>query len=576
MSDDEVLTGQTIIARALKTQGIDCVFGIVGIPVVELAQAFQTEGIRYIGMRNEQAASYAAGAYGYMTGRPGVCLVVSGPGVVHALAGLSNAWANCWPMILLGGANDTYQESTGAFQEIFQVEACRPYCKYATRPSSAKRFPFYIETAVRKSIYGRPGACYLDLPGDMLNAKVPSSQVEFVPTCPPPPRVLADPSSIVQALKLLNSAKNPLVIIGKGAGYGRAENSLKQFIETTGIPFLPTPLGKGVIDDNHPLNVGPARSQALGGADVILLVGARLNWILHFGKPPRFRPDVKIIQVDINAEELNTNVQNAVSLCGDVDSIVSQLNAGMKQHFPSKFSSSSEWWKALSAKIENNRRASEELYKEYELPMSYYRAFHEIKQLIPEDCIYVSEGANTMDIGRTIIMNKYPRSRLDAGTFGTMGVGLGMAIAAAVRHPDRRVICVEGDSAFGFSGMEVETACRYKLPIIFIIINNNGIYGGLDPDSWAGIVEEQPVDQLPIELPVSSLLPEARYERIVEAFGGKGYFCVTPEELSAALKDALASKTTCLINTMISPFSSRKPQEHGWLTRKDTSGNSKL
>jgi 2-hydroxyacyl-CoA lyase 1 len=311
------------------------------------------------------------------------------------------------------------------------------------------------------------------------HARTYSAKIDWCTPCPPPPKVLADPSDIVRAVETLRAAKSPLVIIGKGAAYSRAEHEIKKFVEATQLPFLPTPMGKGVVSDEHPLCVAPARSKALLSADVILLLGARLNWILHFGKPPRFRPDVKVLQVDISAEEMHTNVAAEVALVGDVTSVVAQLNAAVAAR-PLRLDAHSPWWTELRAKVETNRQQSEALYADNELPMSYYRAFSEIRRLLPSDVVFVSEGANTMDIGRTVIANHHPRSRLDAGTFGTMGVGLGFAIAAALVYPNRRVVCVEGDSAFGFSGLELETAVRYKLPITFIIINNNGIYGGLD------------------------------------------------------------------------------------------------
>ena len=271
------LSGATIIARSLKEQGVEYMFGIVGFPVFAIARAAQKEGIRYLGFRNEQAASYAAGAVGYLTGRPGACLAVSGPGMIHAIAGLANAGSNCWPMILLGGANDSYQDGKNAFQEAPQLEAARPFVKYAARPDRLERVPFYIEQAVRTSIYGRPGAVYIDLPNDIISGALEESDLERASRCPDPPRSLAEPAQIERAMAALRSAKRPLVIVGKGAAYARAESEVRRFIDSTQLPFLPTPMGKGVLPDDHPLSVAPARSHALQNADVVLLIGARLN-----------------------------------------------------------------------------------------------------------------------------------------------------------------------------------------------------------------------------------------------------------------------------------------------------------
>ncbi|KJE98098.1 2-hydroxyphytanoyl-CoA lyase, variant 1 [Capsaspora owczarzaki ATCC 30864] len=515
-------------------------------------------------MRNEQAASYAAGAVGYLTGHPGACLAVSGPGMIHALAGMANAWSNCWPMILLGGACDTFYEGMGGFQEFPQVEAARLYSKFSARPSSIDRIPFYIERAVRLTTYGRPGAAYIDLPGDMLTGKVPESSVQYVPRCPPAPRSLACPKAIADAIQLLKSAKQPLVVIGKGAAFGRAETNAKRFVEETGMPFLPTPMGKGVLDDQHEQCVAAARSKALQSADVIVLLGARLNWMLHFGEEPRFRKDVKIIQVELCPEEFHGSVPVAVALNGHVDSVLEQLVNALGQSKPAwKHARTSPWWKSLSEKVEQNRIVSAELAKSDEMPMTYYRVFGEIVPQLPPHAVIVSEGANTMDIGRTVIPNRYPRHRLDAGTFGTMGVGLGFAIAAALVYPDRQVVCIEGDSAFGFSGLEIETAVRLQLPIVFVVVNNNGIYGGFDQETWAANQQEGS------PAPGNCLLPNARYERVAEAFGGKGYFATTPDELRSAFREAIGNKKqVSLVNVMISPYAVRKPQEHEWLTRK--------
>uniref|UniRef100_A0A8C4Y0E9 2-hydroxyacyl-CoA lyase n=1 Tax=Gopherus evgoodei TaxID=1825980 RepID=A0A8C4Y0E9_9SAUR len=542
--EEECVSGAQLIAEALKTQNIEYMFGIVGIPVTEIAVAAQAIGIKYIGMRNEQAACYAASAVGYLTGKPGICLVVSGPGLIHALGGMANANMNCWPLIVIGGSSDRNQEIMGAFQEFPQ--------------------------AVRCSIYGRPGACYVDMPGDFVNLQVNKSSVKYVKCCLPPPVCTAEHSAVSEAASILAHSRQPLLIIGKGAAYSRAENSIRKLVDQCGLPFLPTPMGKGVVPDNHPNCVAAARSRALQHADVIILFGARLNWILHFGLPPRFRLDVMIIQVDICAEELGNNVRPAANLLGDINAVTEQLLEQLVL-MEWKHPSYSEWWKGLREKMKSNEERSKALALQKSLPMNYYTVFHHVRELLPRDCILVSEGANTMDIGRTMLPNYLPRHRLDAGTFGTMGVGLGFAIAAAMvakdQTPEQRVICVEGDSAFGFSGMEVETICRYNLPVVIIIVNNNGIYRGLDADSWKEMLKS---GEPTVCAPPVCLLPNSHYEQIMSAFGGKGYFVKTPEELQNALKASLVEKQVpSLINVMINPQADRKQQDFHWLTRSN-------
>jgi len=338
-------------------------------------------------------------------------------------------------------------------------------------------------------------------------------------------------------------------------------------VTSCNLPFLPTPMGKGVISDLHPLCISPARSRALLEADTILLLGARLNWILHFGLPPRFNPSVKIIQVDIQPEELHNNVQAEVILPGDVNSVVKQLGKEAKeQNF--QFGKNTEWWKRLNDKISSNKETVQKMIDDHSVPLNYYAALSTIQSSIPSDSVIVSEGANTMDIGRSVLSNTLPRHRLDAGTFGTMGVGFGFAVAAALwckdNDPNKRVICVEGDSAFGFSAMEYETMCRYKLPVIVIIINNNGIYSGLNSDVWKDMREEG--QHLGLTTPPTALTPNTHYERIADMFGGKGYFATTVEEIRDSIKDALNKNEPSVINVMIDPTSQRKAQEFTWLT----------
>nr|XP_053633949.1 2-hydroxyacyl-CoA lyase 1-like [Cherax quadricarinatus] len=527
----EGIDGAHVTGDALVHQGIEYMFGIVGIPVVEVAVAAQQAGIKYIGMRNEQAACYAAQAIGYLTGKAGVCLVVSGPGLLHTIGGLANAQSNCWPVLVIGGSSDQDQEGMGAFQECPQVESCRLYCKYSARPPRIDTIPYHVSKAIKCTTYGRPGAAYLDFPGNILSGTVDESQIVHLPRCPSPPVCLASHDSISKATALLAEAQRPLVVVGKGAAYAGAENQVQKFLEKTGLPFLPTPMGKGVVSDDHHQCVAAARSRALLEADVILLLGARLNWILHFGRPPRYAQDVKFIHVDVCAEEFITGVTGKYCPLG-----------GFK----------------------NGKMA-----QDTSVPLNYYTVFHYLQQLLPSDCIIVSEGANTMDIGRTLLLNKHARHRLDAGTFGTMGVGLGFAIASALwardYAPGKRIVCVEGDSAFGFSGMEMETIYRYKLPIIVIIVNNNGIYGGLDEELFDDIRDGMDVT---IATPPTSLLPSVHYERMASVFNDSGYFCTSIPELQAAVTQALKEQhKPSLINVIVNPMAQRKAQDFPWLTR---------
>ncbi|GAB1859099.1 2-hydroxyacyl-CoA lyase 1 [Camponotus japonicus] len=560
-------TGNQIMAEALKEQGLNYVFGIMGHPVIDLAISMQAVGLQYLGFRNEQAACYAAQAYGYLTRKPAVVLCVSGPGLLHVIGGMANAQINCWPVLVLGGSCSEDHEGIGGFQEWPQVEASRPYCKYAARPPSAGLIPMHVEKAVRLATYGRPGAVYLDLPATLLKQDVDGSKIFKALPCPPPPLSYPDAKLIEQAANLLIRAKKPLVIVGKGAAYGRAEGPVRELISSTNVPFLPTPMGKGVVPDTDEHCVSSARTLALQHSDVILLLGARLNWMLHFGRPPRFQSDVKIIQIDLCAEELHNSVPSAVAIQSDIAPATKYLINALKSR-KWHVDRNDLWWKDLAAKIEKNKQLVQRMSLDTSVPLNYYTVFKHIQDVIPNDCIICSEGANTMDIGRTILLNDLPRHRLDAGTFGTMGVGLGFGIAAALyckdNAPKKRVICVEGDSAFGFSGMEIETMFRYKLPVIIIIVNNNGIYGGFDDETFRQLQASGDPTQV---TPPYSLTSETHYEKVMEMFGKKGYFCTTVEEIQQALKLSLKVRDSpSLINIMINPQADRKEQQFNWLT----------
>ena len=547
------IDGATLMAQSLKQQGVDMMFGIVGFPVIGVAAAAQKAGITYIGMRNEQSASYAAQAAGYLTGRPQACLTVSGPGVIHAFAGLANAQQNCWPMILIGGASPVYQNGMGGFQEERQVELAAPYCKYAHAIEHTARIPYYVEQAVRHAKFGRPGPTYLDFPDDIIRGQVEEDKVRPAAAVGEPPRSQADPAAVEAALSALESAERPLVVVGKGMAWSRAEDEVRAFIERTQLPFLASPMGKGILPDDDPLSVGAARSTALREADLVLLMGARLNWIMHFGLPPRFKEGVRVVQLDVAAEEIGTNVPAEVALLGDGKAVVGQLNRALdeRQWF---YPADTAWRSQLKEKAQANLEAVKPMIDDESSPMNYYRAYRDIEAWLPEDAIIIGEGANTMDIGRTQMANRSARHRLDAGTYGTMGIGLGFAIAAAVAQPDKPIVSVQGDSAFGFSGMEIETMVRYKLPVKMVVLNNGGIGGGMGP-----LKEGQTV-------PPPILTYGARYDGMLEALGGKGLYVEDPADLRAALDEAMAFDGPALVNVPIHPQAGRKPQQFGWLT----------
>jgi len=428
-----------------------------------------------------------------------------------------------------------------------------PFCKFAHGIESVQRIPYYVEMATRHAINGRPGACYLDMPDDIITGKCDLDKVVQVERVPEPPRMIAPMENVEAALNLLEKAERPLVLIGKGMAWSRAENEVRDFIDRTQLPFVRSPMGKGVVPDDHPLSVAAARTLALQQADVVFLMGARFNWIFHFGLPPRFSKDVKVIQLDISPEEIGHNKKTEVPLVGDGKAIMSQLNKALasRQWFHPQ---DTPWRRALAEKQAANAAQIKPQINDDAKPANYYRALRDVAAWMPKNAVLSAEGAGTMDIGLTQLNVSDARSCLNAGTYGTMGVGLGHAVAACVVHPDRPVIHLSGDSAIGFSGMEMETLVRYNLPAKIVVLNNGGIGPGMPK------IPENPM----FNLKPNALIYGARYDRIMEELGGKGFFVEDPKDLPRALDEAMKFPGPALVNVVLSQGATRKAQEFKW------------
>ncbi|XP_004967433.1 LOW QUALITY PROTEIN: 2-hydroxyacyl-CoA lyase [Setaria italica] len=551
--------GSALAGRALAAAGARHMFGVVGIPVTSLASRAAAAGVRFLAFRNEQSAGYAAAAYGFLTGTPGLLLTVSGPGCVHGSLGVSHATANAWPLLMVSGSCDQADAGRGDFQELDQIAATKPFAKFAVKATTIADIPRLVFQALAAATSGRPGGCYLDIPSDVLHQTIPESEAadliasaaaESAASNPSPPKQKSLDEGIEKAADLLRRAERPLVVIGKGAAYARAEEAIQKLVDTTGIPFLPTPMGKGVVPDSHPLSATAARSLAIGQCDVALVVGARLNWLLHFGEPPKWSKDVKFILVDVCEEEIELRKPH-VGIVGDAKRVVELINREIKDN-PFCLARSHPWVEAITKKAKDNVLKMEAQLAKDVVPFNFMTPLRIIRDAILAEGspapVVVSEGANTMDVGRAVLVQNEPRTRLDAGTWGTMGVGLGYCIAAAVAEPERLVVAVEGDSGFGFSAMEVETLVRYQLPVVVIVFNNNGVYGGdrRGPDEITGPYKDDPAP--------TSFVPAAGYDKMMEAFGGKGYLVKTPDELKSALSESFRARKPAVINCIIDPY----------------------
>ena len=540
------MNGQTqtdgfhLVLDALKLNGVENLYGVAGIPITDLLRLAQAEGFRYIGFRHEQSAANAAAIAGFITGKPGICMTVSAPGFLNGVVGLANATVNCFPMVLISGSSDRaiVDLEQGDYEEMDQLSVARPHCKAAYRVNRPQDIGLGVARAIRAAVSGRPGGVYLDLTAEVLGSvlDVETARKSLIKVVDPAPAQTPSPEAVTRALELLASAERPLVLLGKGAAYARADAEIRTFIETTGVPFLPMSMAKGLLPDNHAQSAAAARSFAIGQADVVMVVGARLNWLLSHGKAPLWSDDTKLIQIDVAATEMDSNRAIAAPVVADIASAMKAFNAALR---PGQIEPSKKWLDDINSRKQKNVEKMAARLAAEPSPMNFSSALRAVRDALAgrPDVYVVNEGANTLDFGRNIIDMFEPRHRLDSGTWGVMGIGMGYAIGAAVES-GKPVVALEGDSAFGFSGMEIETICRYNLPVVTVIFNNNGIYRG------------DPVDGPPSP---TGFIAGARYERIIEAFGGVGVHATDTASLQRAVSDALASGKPALINAVIDP-----------------------
>jgi len=538
------IDGFHLLINALKLNGIDTLFGLPGIPITDLTRMAQGEGMRVISFRHEQHAGNAAAAAGFLTQKPGICLTVSAPGFLNGLTALANATTNCFPMILISGSSEReiVDLQQGDYEEMDQLAIAKPLCKAAFRVLHAQDIGVGVARAIRSALSGRPGGVYLDLPAKLFAQTMDAAQgaASLIKVVDAAPRQLPAPDSVQRALDLLKGAKRPLILLGKGAAYAQADAAVRALVEGSGAPYLPMSMAKGLLPDTHAQCASAARSYVLAESDVVVLVGARLNWLLSHGKGKTWGAAgaKQFVQIDIAPTEMDSNVAIAAPLVGDIGSCVQAMVDGMGAAWTK---APAAWTDAVFSRRDANQAKMAETLAKNPSPMNFHSALSAVRAVIKAhpDAMLVNEGANTLDFTRSIVDMYQPRKRLDVGTWGIMGIGMGFAVAAAV-VTGKPVIAIEGDSAFGFSGMEVETICRYHLPICVVVFNNNGVYRGTDVNASGG------ADVAP-----TVFVKGARYDKMMEAFGGVGVQATTPAQLQEAMEAAIASGQPTLINAVI-------------------------
>lgn len=553
----EQVTGMYILAQSLKRLGLMDVYGLVGIPVTEAAYAMQKIGMNYYGFRFEQQAGMAAATHGYLTKQPGVLLTVSSLGFLNGLTATTNATVNCYPMIQISGASDPtmVDMDMGTYEQLDQLNTARPLVKAAFRCSHAKDIPSAVARAYRAAVSGRPGGVYIDMTTPALGEVMDAAEAEklfYTPVDIAAP-VAPTQSAVDRAVEILTSAKRPAILLGKGAAYAQVDDKIKTLIETYKIPYLSMSMAKGLMPDNGELSALSCRSTIMEKADVVMVIGARINWMLSFGRG-KWNPDMKFIQLDVEPTEIDRNVPIAAPVVGDMGESLDMMLNTLKGK---SMSTESDWIPSLQAESkEKNAKFQARLADASKAsPMNHWSALSVIKPILESnpDIILVNEGANTLDDTRDSVDMFLPRHRIDCATWSIMGMGMGSTIGAAVAT-GKSVVAVEGDSAFGFSGMDFATICRYKLPVTVVVFNNGGIYNGVGVNPSGGAAPA------PTTLDIN-----AQYDLIGEAFGGKGYRVSTVEELKAALEEAIASKAPALIDVQLAADSGKESGHIGYL-----------
>jgi len=547
------IDGFQLVIDALKLNGIDTIFGLPGIPITDLTRRMQKSGLRVIAFRHEQNAGYAASIAGFLTQKPGICLTVSAPGFLNGVTALTHATVNCFPMILISGSSEReiVDLQQGDYEEMDQLAIAKPLCKAAFRVLHAEDIGVGVARAIRAAVSGRPGGVYLDLPAKLFPQAMDAiaGKNSLIKVVDAAPRQIPAAEAVKRAVDLLKSAKKPLIILGKGAAYAQADADIRALVEKTGIPYLPMSMAKGLLPDTHAQCASAARSYVLPEADVVMLIGARLNWLLSQGKGKTWGGATskswggqKFVQIDISPQEADSNVRIDAPVVGDIGSCVSALLAAINAtEGPVWAKPPAEWTSAVTERKDKNVAKMAETLAKNPSPMSFQSALNVVRDIVKAnpDAVLVNEGANALDFTRSIVDMSKPRKRIDVGTWGIMGVGMGYSVAAAV-VTGQQVIAVEGDSAFGFSGMETETICRYNLPVCIVIMNNNGVYRGDEKNPTGG------PDPSPLVF-----VKDARYDKMMEAWGGVGAHVKTPDELRKAMEEAIRSKRPTLINAVI-------------------------
>ncbi|MGH3320306.1 MAG: thiamine pyrophosphate-binding protein [Streptosporangiaceae bacterium] len=511
-----MLTGNTILAKALRRHGMQHLFFIMGGPMIDCENACRNEGVSMIDTRHEQAAAMMATAYSRLLRRPGVCMAASGPGSTNLVTGVAHAYVDGAPVIAVGGSSPVHQYGLGAFQEIDQLSMFKPITVWAERCYDPRRIPELVAAAFRHALAGPPGPVYLDMPGDVLYAEVPDDQVHWVQPDPGQRPPAGDSQAIADVYKVLARAERPIVVAGSGVLWSGAAGELRSWVERARVPFYTTPQARGLIPEDHDLSFLNARSAAFREADCVVVIGTRLNYVIGYARPPRFSPDAKLIQVDINPAEIAKTRAADAAVVGDAGTVLKQLLAAADELAPDRYAG---WVRHLAETNETKRRTADQRLGTDRRPIHPLRLCKEVREVMERDAVLSVDGQEILNYARQAIPVHSPGHSLNSGPFGTMGVGLPFGLGAKVAMPDKQVVVLHGDGSFGLNGLEVDTAVRHQLPVLCVISNNGG---------WTAADKFKAGRELGF----------SRYDEMAKAFGCYAEHVEVPEQIRPALERA--------------------------------------
>ena len=529
------VTGSYLIARTLKEEGVEYLFYLMGGPNFDIVMACQDFGIKTVDFRHEQAAAFAAHAYARLTGKPGVCTAASGPGTLNLLTGVYTASIDCAPMIILGGAGPVHEIGRDAFQEVDQVGIFKPLCKYVHQPTLAERYPEIISTAFRQATSGRPGPVYIDCGADVLYEEVEESKVIKAPRPLAKSRPSADPKAIEVAINLISAAKKPIIFAGGGVFFSGASDEFQRFIDITKIPFYTAPMSRGLAPEDHPVSFPAARSKAMREADLVLVIGTRLNWMMQYGS--RFSDKAKLIQIDIEESELGHNRDCDLGIVADAKIALKQLtNAANQRSQDFEDRLESQWIQDLSEYQTDKVAKMESLLNSNQVPIHPLRLCNEINKFLDRDAIVTVDGNEILHFGRQSINTYFPGHRLNSGVTGTMGVGLPYGIGSKLAKPEKQNLVLHGDGSMGMNAMELDTLVRFNLSVVTVISNNAG---------WTA--------RTPNQRKPGRELGFTPFHEMAKALGCYGERVENPDEIRPALERAFSSGKPAVIDVIVEP-----------------------